>query len=70
MPKRYRTRYCKIQQQGDEEHEAVFRTHQGPLNSGDYIHIQSFDRILKRLLQRWDLKEDTIKQQNLSLKLG
>lgn len=65
----YELDIVEYQQQGDEEHEAAFRTHQGPLNSGDYIHIQSFDRILKRLLQHWDLKEDTIKQQKPQLEI-
>lgn len=58
----YKLDIVEYQQQGDDD-EVDYRTHQGPLNSGDYIHIQSFESIIKRLTQYWDLDDEAIKQQ-------
>ncbi len=34
----------EYQQRGDEQEEGSYRTHQGPLASGEYLNIQSFWR--------------------------
>ncbi|WP_018916009.1 hypothetical protein [Vreelandella zhanjiangensis] len=65
----YQLDIVEYQQQGDDDEEVDYRTHQGPLNSGDYIHIQSFESIIKRLIHYWDLDEDAIKQQELQLEI-
>ncbi|RUR31747.1 hypothetical protein [Vreelandella nanhaiensis] len=65
----YELDIVEYQQQGDEEDEVAYRTHQGPLGSGNYIHIQSFASILKRLTEHWDIKDDVIKQPDLQLEI-
>lgn len=65
----YQLDIVEYQQQGNDQKEVNYRTHQGPLNSGDYIHIQSFESIIKRLTHHWDLDDEITKQQGLQLEI-
>lgn len=57
------------QQSGDDDEETSFRTHQGPLASSDYLHIQSFGYILKQLKQYWDIEEQALNQRGIELEI-
>lgn len=45
----YNLDVVEYQQRSSEQHENRYRTHQGPLASGDYLNIQSFGDIVNRL---------------------
>ncbi|PRY65733.1 hypothetical protein B0H98_102263 [Vreelandella songnenensis] len=65
----YELDIVEYQQQGNEEDEASYRTHQGPLNSGDYLHIQSFNSTLERLTEYWDIGQDVLRQSDVQLEI-
>lgn len=67
--KSYELDIVEYQQQGHEDDEVSYRTHQGPLSSGDYIHIQSFESILKRLREYWNIQDSVIKQTDVQLEI-
>lgn len=57
----------EYQQEGDQQEEDCYRTHQGPLNSGDYLHVQSFNSILKQIVKYWEIDDSVLDQKGLSL---
>lgn len=59
----------EYQQQGDEQQEASYRTHQGPLASGDYLHIQSFGNIVSQVKQHWQIEDDLLHGHNIQLEI-
>lgn len=59
----------EYQQQSTEDDKVDYRTHQGPLASGDYIHIQSFSAIIKQLQQHWNIEQQALEQQGLQLEI-
>lgn len=59
----------EYQQQGDEQEEASYRTHQGPLASGDYLHIQSFGNIVNQIKQHWEVAEDSLREKPIQLEI-
>ncbi|CAH1044445.1 hypothetical protein [Halomonas sp. TD01] len=56
------------QQSGDDENEC-YRTHQGPLASGDYLHIQSFGDIVQQLIHHYGIDEHSLRQQTPQLEI-
>ncbi|WNK19038.1 hypothetical protein P1P91_09100 [Halomonas piscis] len=67
--KSYSLDVVEYQQEGDEEAQGDYRTQQGPLASGDYLHIQSFDLILHQLARYWELDDDILDQEDLKLSI-
>lgn len=65
----YELDVVEYQQQSTEDDEVDYRTQQGPLASGDYIHIQSFGFIVQQLQQYWDIQQRTLDQQGLQLEI-
>ncbi|MBZ5486882.1 hypothetical protein HW452_05015 [Halomonas aquamarina] len=65
----YELDIVEYQQQGDEEDDTSYRTHQGPLNSGDFLHIQSFHAILERLTEYWEIDQATLEQSDVQLEI-
>ncbi|TVP49364.1 MAG: hypothetical protein EA345_06790 [Halomonas sp.] len=59
----------EYQQQGDEDEEVSYRTHQGPLASGDYLHIQSFGNIVDQVQQYWHIKDDEVHGRDVQLEI-
>lgn len=57
----------EYQQEGEEQEEDCYRTHQGPLGSGDYLHVQSFNAILKQIVSYWEIDDAVLEQEDLSL---
>ncbi|MDN6297008.1 MAG: hypothetical protein L0J54_03155 [Halomonas sp.] len=57
----------EYQQEGDEQEEGCYRTHQGPLGSGDYLHVQSFNSILKQIMNYWEIDAAVLEQEGLTL---
>lgn len=57
----------EYQQEGDDQEEGCYRTHQGPLDSGDYLHVQSFNSILQQIVSYWDIDDAVLEQEGLSL---
>lgn len=65
----YELDVVEYQQQSGDDHEASYRTHQGPLASGDYLHIQSFGSIIEQLTQHWQLDKQKLNQQKPELEI-
>ncbi|GGC83429.1 hypothetical protein [Vreelandella lutescens] len=65
----YELDVVEYQQQSGDDDEACYRTHQGPLASGDYLHIQSFGSIVKQLTRHWQLDNQLLSQQTLKLEI-
>lgn len=65
----YELDVVEYQQQSGDDEEASYRTHQGPLASGDYLHIQSFGAIVEQLAHHWQLDEHVLKQQKPELEI-
>ena len=65
----YELDVVEYQQQSGDDEEASYRTHQGPLASGDYLHIQSFGAIVEQLADHWQLDEHVLKQQKPELEI-
>ncbi|MFB9867810.1 hypothetical protein [Vreelandella sulfidaeris] len=59
----------EYQQSGNEQQEASYRTHQGPLASGEYLHIQSFGDIVDQIKEYWQIEDDVLNEQNLQLEI-
>lgn len=59
----------EYQQQSGEENEACYCTHQGPLPSGDYLHIQTFGSIVQQLARYWKLDDALLQEQTLMLEI-
>lgn len=59
----------EYQQQGDEHEEASFRTHQGPLASGEHIHIQSFGNIVEQVKHYWKLNDESLHDHTIQLEI-
>ena len=47
----------EYQQRGSEQQEGSYRTHQGPLASGDYLNIQSFGDIVNQVKEYWEIDD-------------
>ena len=65
----YELDVVEYQQQSGDDEQSCYRTHQGPLASGDYLHIQSFGAIVKQLADHWQLDEHVLKQQKPELEI-
>lgn len=59
----------EYQQQSGENEEVSYRTHQGPLASGDYLHIQSFGNIVDQVKQHWKIEDDMLHGQHIQLEI-
>ncbi|QNI02875.1 hypothetical protein HXW73_07975 [Halomonas sp. SH5A2] len=53
----------------DKQQEKSIRSHQGPLASGDYLHMQRFTDIAEQIRASWQLDNDTFDQTGLKLEL-
>ncbi len=65
----YELDVVEYQQQSGDDNEECYRTHQGPLASGDYLHIQSFGSIVDQLVQHWKLDQGTLQEQTPELEI-
>ncbi|WP_447528764.1 hypothetical protein [Vreelandella sp. TE19] len=65
----YELDVVEYQQQSDDEGEDNYRTHQGPLTSGNNIHIQSFGSIIEQVRKYWNVDQQTIEQSNLKMEI-
>ncbi|WP_404463105.1 hypothetical protein LG331_10015 [Vreelandella aquamarina] len=65
----YELDVVEYQQQSGDDEQACYRTHQGPLASGDYLHIQSFGAIVEQLTEHWQLDKHALKQQKPGLEI-
>lgn len=65
----YELDVVEYQQQSGDDDEACYRTHQGPLASGDYLHIQSFGSIVDQIVQHWQLDQDALHRQTPELEI-
>ncbi|CEP36323.1 MULTISPECIES: hypothetical protein [Halomonadaceae] len=59
----------EYQQHGGKHQEADYRTHQGPLASGDYLNIQSFGDIVKQVKDYWEIDDNLLQEQNIQLEI-
>lgn len=59
----------EYQQRGSEQQEASYRTHQGPLASGDYLNIQSFGDIVNQVKEYWEIDDNLLHEQNIQLEI-
>lgn len=59
----------EYQQQSDEQEEGSYRTHQGPLSSSDYLHIQSFGSIVHQVKQYWKIEDDLLHGHTIQLEI-
>ena len=59
----------EYQQQGDEQEDASYRTHQGPLASGDYLHIQAFGNIVNQVKQHWKIDDELLSAHGIQLEI-
>ncbi|OJA04369.1 hypothetical protein [Halomonas sp. QHL1] len=57
------------QHRGEQEQEAKYRTHQGPLASGDYLNIQSFGDIVNQVKEYWEIEDNLLQEQNIQLEI-
>lgn len=57
------------QKESEEDDDDTFRTHQGPLRSGDYIHLQSFGKIVEGLKAYWEIDEQVLAREELHLEI-
>lgn len=65
--KSYSLDVVEFQQEGDEKVKGGYRTHQGPLDSGDYLHVETFDSILHQIVCYWKLDNNILNQEGLCL---
>lgn len=65
----YNLDVVEYQQRGSDQNENSYRTHQGPLASGDYLNIQSFGDIVNQLKEYWELDDDLLHEQNIQLEI-
>lgn len=65
----YNLDVVEYQQRSSEQHENRYRTHQGPLASGDYLNIQSFGDILNQVKAYWEIEDDLLHKQDLKLEI-
>ncbi|EHJ91591.1 hypothetical protein [Vreelandella boliviensis] len=63
----YQQRRCE--QHKNEPQEAGYRTHQGPLASGDYLNIQSFGDIVNQVKEYWEIDDNLMQEQNIQLEI-
>nr|WP_290702601.1 hypothetical protein [Halomonas sp. UBA3074] len=59
----------EYQQGGSEQQEGSYRTHQGPLASGDYLNIQSFGDIVNQVKEYWEIDDNLLHEQNIQLEI-
>jgi hypothetical protein len=59
----------EYQQRGSEQQDASYRTHQGPLASGDYLNIQSFGDIVNQVQAYWGIDDNLLHEQNIQLEI-
>ncbi|GEN26831.1 hypothetical protein HVA01_04770 [Halovibrio variabilis] len=59
----------EYQQQEDQQHNTRYRTHQGPLASGGYLHIQSFGGIVEQVKRYWDIDDELLHEPNIQLEI-
>lgn len=59
----------RSEQQTGEPQEASYRTHQGPLASGDYLNIQSFGDIVNQVKEYWEIDDSLLQAQNIQLEI-
>ena len=56
-------------QQKGEQQESSYRTHQGPLASGDYLNIQSFGDIVNQVKDYWEIDDNLLQEQDIQLEI-
>lgn len=61
--------YQEEKKEEEEEQEKSMRSHQGPLASGDYLHLQRFNDITEQIRASWQLDSDIFEQNGLQLEL-
>lgn len=59
----------EYQQRGSEQQETSYRTHQGPLASGEYLNIQTFDDIVNQVKNYWEIDDNLLHEQNIQLEI-
>lgn len=64
---RYSLDVVEYQQQSDTDQDVSYRTHQGPLASGDYLHIQSFGNIVNQVKHHWKIDDEVLHGHNIQL---
>ncbi|BBI50581.1 hypothetical protein HORIV_30020 [Vreelandella olivaria] len=58
------------EQRGEQQpQETSYRTHQGPLASGDYLNIQSFGDIVNQVKEYWEIDDKQLQEQNIQLEI-
>lgn len=67
--KSYSLDVVEYQQHGSEKQEASYRTHQGPLASGNYLNIQSFGDIVNQVKQYWEIDDSLLHEKNIQLEI-
>ncbi|MDR5874981.1 hypothetical protein LPL18_007665 [Halomonas sp. CUBES01] len=65
----YMVDVAEYQEEKDEQQEKSVRSHQGPLASGDYLHMQRFADIAEQIRVSWELNPDIFDQANLQLEI-
>ncbi|MGM0831439.1 hypothetical protein K1Y77_09180 [Halomonas qaidamensis] len=65
----YELDVVEYQQQSADDESERYRTHQGPLASGDYLHIQSFGTIVEQLISHYNIDEQSLRQQKPQLEI-
>lgn len=65
----YMVDVAEYQEEKDEQQEKSVRSHQGPLASGDYLHMQRFADIAEQIRASWQLDHDIFEQTNLQLEI-
>lgn len=65
----YMVDVAEYQEEKDEQQEKSIRSHQGPLASGDYLHMQRFADIAEQIRASWQLDHDIFEQAKLQLEI-
>ncbi|MCA8864681.1 MULTISPECIES: hypothetical protein [unclassified Halomonas] len=65
----YQQRGGEEQKDEQQSQETRYRTHQGPLASGDYLNIQSFGDIVNQVKDYWEIDDNQLQEQNIQLEI-
>lgn len=59
----------EYQQPGGEQQDDSYRTHQGPLASGEYLNIQSFGDIVDQVKEYWEIDDSLLQEQSIQIEI-
>lgn len=65
----YQQRGGEEQKDEQQSQETSYRTHQGPLASGDYLNIQSFGDIVNQVKDYWEIDDNQLQEKNIQLEI-